>query len=257
MTIKHILVHLDQAPHNRSRLAFALELAHRHGAFVSGCYLTNSPERQRTEAELRGSFLEQTDARDLAAEWLSLPEAESRQAQNLDLCRLACCADLIIVGQPDPHNNPKAARELIELLLLQSGRPVLILPYAGEFDPHCERVLVAWSGGRESSRALHDALPLLQKARQVNLLSLVAADASGTDVQDSLTLLCRHLVHHGIAAHPETQICLEVSKGDMLLNRCAEEGTGLLVAGACSREHLSEIAGHLLKHMTVPVLLAH
>ncbi|MFX7996900.1 hypothetical protein ABTK59_20175, partial [Acinetobacter baumannii] len=53
------------------------------------------------------------------------------------------------------------APDFVETLILESGRPVLVVPYAGRFTSVAQRVLVAWSGGRESARALHDAMPLM------------------------------------------------------------------------------------------------
>ncbi len=258
MSIKHILVHLDHSQQSRSRLEFALGLAHRQQAFLSACFAVDNPDRHQTEqAQLKDFFLEQTRNTEAAAQWLNLKETGSSQALNLEFCSLARCTDLVIVGQPDPKRNPAASCEFTEKLVLHSGRPVLILPYAGQFDPHCERVMVAWNGGRESARSIHDALPLLQQARQVNLISLIPAGTEASDALTSLTILSKHLAHHGIGAQVETQVCIEVSKGDMLLNRSAEEGTDLLVAGGYYRDRLGKVAKHLLKHMTIPVLMAH
>lgn len=258
MSIKHILVHLDFSPQSHSRLEYALGFARRQQAFLSCCYAVDNPDlHQEEQTQLKEFFLEQTHNSGSPAEWLSLKEVSSTRELNLEFCNLARCADLVIVGQPDPKWNPTASQELTEKLVLHSGRPVLILPYAGEFDPECERVMVAWNGGRESTRSMHDALPLLQQARQVNLISLIPAGAEVSELQDSLTLLCKHLEHHGIQSHRETQVCLDISKGDILLNRSAEEGIGLLVAGGYYRDHLGKVAVHLLNHMTVPVLMAH
>ncbi len=258
MSIKHILVHLDLSPQSRSRLEYALGLARQQQTFLSVCYAVDDPDRhQEEQAQLKDFFLEQTDNNDPPAEWLNLKEARSSQALNLEFCNLARCADLVIVGQPDPKINPGASQDLTEKLVLLSGRPVLILPYAGQFDPQCERVMVAWNGGRESTRSIHDALPLLQQAQQVNLISLIPAGAEISESQGSLAMLGEHLAHHGIHAHTETQICIEISKGDMLLNRSAEEGISLLIAGGYYRGQLGKVAKHLLKHMTLPVLMAH
>ncbi|HEY5673946.1 MAG TPA: universal stress protein [Malonomonas sp.] len=256
MSIKHLFVHLDHTPQSRSRLEFAIGLAGRQQAFLTGCYAADSrPEAQAQE--LQATFVAQTANRDIPSQWLSLEESGSGQALLAQLCHMAQCSDLVIIGQPDPKNNLGALRELPEKLVLHSGRPVLILPYAGSFTPHCERVMVAWNGGRESVRALHDALPLLQQARKVSLLSLIPAGAESAVAQASLAMLCQHLALHGIQAHSETQVCLKISKGDLLLNRSAEEGISLLIAGGVYRDHLGEVANHLLKYMTIPVLMSH
>ena len=45
---------------------------------------------------------------------------------------------------------------------MAAGRPVLVVPYAGNFETVGKRILMAWT--REANRALNDALPLLEEA---------------------------------------------------------------------------------------------
>lgn len=257
MSIKHILVHLDNSPQSRFRLEFALGMARRQQAFLTGCFADTNAVVSHGQEQLRSAFLEQTAAGAIASQWLRVEATAGSQALIFQLCRTAQCCDLVIVGQHDPKNNAAVPRELPEKLVLHSGRPVLILPYAGQYDPRCERVMVAWNGGRESTRAVHDALPLLQQAKQVSLLSLLSAGDEEAGLDASLALLRDHLAHHGIQARTEKQISMEIGKGDTLLNRSAEEGAGLLVAGGYYQDKLGDIAGHLLKHMTVPLLMSH
>jgi nucleotide-binding universal stress UspA family protein len=258
MSIKHILVHLDHSLQSRSRLEYAVGMARRQQAFLTGCFAISdtafSPGQERKMVH-RAEFLKQTGAFGIDAQWLNLEERG--QTLMTQLYQLSQCTDLVIVGQSSLKRDTEELQELPEQLVLISGRPVLILPYAGQFNPNCERVMVAWNGGRESVRSLHDALPLLQQAKQVNLLSLLRAGTEVTELESSLAILCSHLAHHNIMAHTQTQICVEVSKGNVLLNRCAEEGIDLLVAGGYYHGHLGEVAMHLLKHMTVPVLMSH
>ena len=61
---------------------------------------------------------------------------------------------------------------------MTSGRPVLAVPFAGEFPTVGERVLVAWNASREAARALNDALPLLIGAKQVTVLAINHTAAS-------------------------------------------------------------------------------
>ena len=106
-------------------------------------------------------------------------------------------ADLTIVGQVNSENAPAgAAAHLPERLALASGRPVLIVPYVGHYKTIGARVLVAWNRTREAVRAVNDALPMLQLARQVIVLSInpeqgeARSNPPGADV-------ARHLARHG------------------------------------------------------------
>jgi len=254
MSIKQILVHLDCSKHSLVRLEYAAGLANYHRAELRAC-LGMMGADQNDQERIHETFLKLGS--DLKSQWLNLEGANGLQELTTAICRLGQSSDLIIVGQPDHRADAGVPRELPEKVVLLSGRPVLILPYAGQFDPICQRALVAWNGGRESVRALHDALPLLNRARQVHLLSLMKSTTEAAEMKESLDLLSRHLEHHGVSAQTETLACAEVSKGDMLLNRCAEEGSDLLVAGCYYREKLGEVGRHLMKYMTVPVLMSH
>ncbi len=82
-------------------------------------------------------------------------------------------ADLAIVKQDDPKDrNISQAGHIVETTLLSSGRPVLVVPYAGDFATLGQNVLVGWKSEREAARAVNDALPLLQQARSVTVLAI-------------------------------------------------------------------------------------
>lgn len=260
MSIAHILVHLDSTPPSLRRLDFALGLARRQQAALSVCCAVEDPAAAQRSGELErlGEHVHsRAHQSEVAVEWLVAGEAGRAEERLAEVCRLARCSDLVIAGQPDPNHAAGLCGALPEQLVRHSGRPVLILPYAGHFSPRCERILVAWSGGRESTRALHDALPLLRQARQTSLLSLLGAGSSRVDLDVSQRLAAGHLERHGLQVRCETQVCVELGKGDQLLNRCADEGIELLVAGGCHKGQISEVATHLLRYMTLPVLLSH
>ena len=86
-------------------------------------------------------------------------------------------ADLIVLGQPEPEEIETGVSDrLPDYVPLNGGAPVLVVPYAGEFKAFGRRPMVAWNGSRETSRALHDALPLLQAAGEVVVLEVDPAD---------------------------------------------------------------------------------
>lgn len=165
-------------------------------------------------------------------------------------------ADLAVIGQAaeDEDNRP-----LADALVLEVGRPVLVVPYAGRFDTLGQRVLIAWNGSREATRAVHDALPLLKRAHRVVVLAVNPDEAMG-DLPGAD--LCRHLARHGVAATGEQVRADDLEVGDMLLSRAADADADLLVMGAYGRSRLREMilggaTRHILRHMTVPVLLSH
>ena len=82
-------------------------------------------------------------------------------------------ADVAIIGQPERGKiEPIHSPELPANVIMGAGRPVIVVPYAGTFDKAPRHVLIAWSGTREATRAVHDALPLLKRATDVSVLSI-------------------------------------------------------------------------------------
>ena len=151
--------------------------------------------------------------------------------------------------------------DLPEKAVLGSGRPVLVVPYAGEFNQVGKQVMLAWRGGPESSRALHDALPLLRRAKHVQVMTLQGQHGDEAFEKHEADI-CEHLAKYELPLACEKHVTGSLSVGDMLLNRCADEGIDLLVMGAFAQSRrghqtLGEVGRYLLQCMTVPVLMSH
>ena len=169
--------------------------------------------------------------------------------------------DLVIFGQAAPdYRLPTGFSP--EDIVMATGRPMLVVPFAGEFGSAGRRVLIAWDGTREASRALHDALPLMAQAETVWVITVRVRDANSDDRGPSLDRVVRHLQRHNIAATTEESIGGDVPTAELLLSRASDMGADLLVAGAYHHSQLREaiiggVSRELLDHMTVPVLMSH
>ena len=177
------------------------------------------------------------------------------------LVRQARQADLVILGQVNPdHPPPPEGRQLVEDVLMTSGRPILVIPYIGHFQTVGSRILVGWNNSREAARAVNDAIPLLAKAASVTILEVsprrpATDDATGADIT-------RHLAHHGIRAETIRTVLAGTSVPDLLLNYAADVSADLLVIGGYGHSRLRElvlggVTRELLRHMTLPVLMSH
>jgi nucleotide-binding universal stress UspA family protein len=148
-------------------------------------------------------------------------------------------------------------------LAMDSGRPVLIVPRAGALEQIGERVVVAWNNSRESARAVFDALPILQKAAAVTVLSVeesakpeVTSTIAGAEIGAALA-------RHGVKV--EVQQVKPGARGDAgveLLAQVAAHRADLLVMGCFGRSRLREFilggaSRHVLQNTAVPVLMAH
>lgn len=176
-----------------------------------------------------------------------------------DFTRRALYADLMVLGQRDP-DDPMAGElpgDFVASVLVQSGRPAVILPYVGTVKPVGGSVMVAWKETRESARAVTAALPWLRKADQVH------AVAYGEDAEASLKCLQDYLRVQGIQAvnlHPGGN--RDEDAGNKLLSFAADVGADLLVMGCYGHSRAREwvLGGatrSILQSMTLPVLMSH
>lgn len=210
-------------------------------------------------AQAKAIFETTAANRAFVAEWRAL------KLTNTDLpgavLEHARASDLIVASQADPEWELSGMFDFPERLVMESGRPVLVVPYAGAYGDVGKRITVAWSGKRESARAVFDALPLLKTAEAVTLLCVVAG---GEDGQGELlgTEIAAALARHGIRLTVQKSVTDEIGVADDILSRLADAGTDLLVMGAYGYSRLREmvfggVTHHILKHMTVPTLMSH
>jgi nucleotide-binding universal stress UspA family protein len=153
-----------------------------------------------------------------------------------DLAMAARLHDLCVVPISAQFDGQRAVAEAVAF---GSGRPVIVLPpVEGEPSPlSLDTVAVAWDGSRAAARALADALPILERAKTVRVVSILGDKVSVQGDPDSEIL--RHLAAHGVAAvYDEVQRHGDI--GDTLEAYVRDKGVGLLVMGAYGHSRLRE-----------------
>ncbi|EMN1925772.1 universal stress protein [Burkholderia ambifaria] len=277
MSYKTLLVHLDDSDRCKARVNLALELAGRWNAHLIGLYAVcqdlfeplrrpDEPlklavyerlcEQRRKDAEER--FLMAAERAGRSVEW---------QAPAGDVTGTAILharhADLLVLGQENPDDRMTfVARHFVEDVVMGSGRPAIVVPYAGDVRTLGENVLIGWDGGREAARATADALPLLTRARFVHVETVTRGHPDPDETPAGVDVAA-YLERHGIrASFSTTPRERSVSVGAMLLNRVTDVHADLLVMGLYSHARMHErvLGGAtrtILETMTVPVLLSH
>ena len=144
------------------------------------------------------------------------------------------------------------APDVLDQLVTAAGVPIVALPPEASGDLG-QTVLVAWNGSREATRAVHDALPLLNAAKGVTLCAV--GDEAATSLEAAAAMLRRH----GIAVHPHRVAEPDGNAGEVLLAECSARGADLLVMGAYGHARLRELVfggatRHVLRAATLPVL---
>ncbi|TAK89964.1 MAG: universal stress protein [Burkholderiaceae bacterium] len=279
MAFKTILVQLDHEARSNARLGVALQLTRAFDAHLIGLHVDQYPITQmlalegmdmaatqalldegERQAALAGQLFERAvpNAGWSKYEWRAVTGMVEQQ-----LTAHARYADLLVLGQPDPHNHdyPRLTRDYPATLSLHVARPVLVVPYAGTFETVGQQIMVAWNGSRESTRAVTDALPLLQRASNVTITTV---DDESRAVEDRIygSDLGLYLARHGVRAEVAQLHGGPGSTGDRLLSRAAELDVDLIVMGSYGHWRMRELAlggvtRTLSRNMTIPVLFSH
>jgi len=280
MAIKDILVQVDGAKSAPARYAAAIEMAQVHGAHLTGLCLGVEtpvpatvlgmvpPELLASQRDIIRQQAEtaMADFR-LTVERVGVP-GEGRIVQVLDLDAVdvfvqhARHSDLVILGQQDPIDFLPLGQHFAADIVMGCGRPAIIIPFIGVPPVLGQRILVAWDGGREAARAVNDALPILERAHTVTVLSVnpdLAGDGGRRDPGADISL---HLARHGVKVTAARTIAPEISVGDAILADLAENSIDLLVMGAYGHSRLREwviggVTRHILTYMTAAVFMSH
>jgi nucleotide-binding universal stress UspA family protein len=164
--------------------------------------------------------------------------------------------DVIVMNRRDAHSSPLHDRA-IESGLFESGRPILLSPPSPP-PQIATNVLIAWNCSTEQARAIALAMPLLQKADRITVLTVIG----GTEVPGpSAEQLIRYLQRNGIVAAPMKVELDGRNTGEAILAAAQSLGCDLLIKGAYTQSRLRQwIFGgatqHVLANAALPVLLA-
>lgn len=275
-----IIVHLDDSRHAAARLTFACDLARRSDAHLIGLYVVcqdlfrpiyrddeslrlavNEAQQAERARRAEDSFNEAARLAGVSAEWRA-PRGEAIDAATLH----ARHADVLVLGQYDP-DDPAAyiASNFVGDLVMASGVPAIVLPYIGKMRTFGENVLIAWDASREAARAVHDALPILRRARFVTIQVVQHGHNENLDSLDAPEGidLAAYLARHGVSASFATMPHVSgMSVGASLLSRLSDVHADLLVMGAYGHTRVQErvlggVTRTMLETMTVPVLMSH
>ncbi len=289
MGLRDILVVLDDGPVSETRLQLATKVARQQEASLSAVLLRSdraAPSRvasraphlaltagtssglvaarlwveavPHNEAELlERRFRDCVRCVDHGGEWYCVDRAD-----HAALVNLAKAADLVVMGQVSPYTGAVPPWYRPEEIVVNCGRPVLMVPYIGTFEEVGQRVLIAWDGSREAVRAVNDALPVIASARVVTLMTIRPDFRGFQSERVAMQNMRRHLARHDVVAVIDETIRGDSTVHDVLLSRSVDLAVDMIVAGAYHRSPFREaliggVSRGLLQHMTVPVLMSH
>ena len=259
MAFKDILIFLDPTPASDERLKMAIRLAKDHGARLIGVDATADAAFQgqwRERAlQVGADFEEMTRSAEVESRLVGADYREGGPSPDL-----SHCVDLVIAPRPEGE-----ARELVQSfvpdeVLMKSGEPTLIVPQEWVLGPLGDSVVIAWNASREATRAVHDALPMLKKARKVVVFAFSQKQSA---LRASATALVEHLARHGVSAIVSDWTNTgEISAIEALFASLDTQDCDLIVAGGFGHSKIFEglfggVSLDLLQQPSLPVLMSH
>jgi len=168
--------------------------------------------------------------------------------------------DLAVVGQGEPGILAGAQELVAESTLFSSGRPVVIVPYIQKAGLKLDRVMVCWDASRNAARAIADAMPLLARAKAIEVV-IVASERAKSDEMPGADI-GQHLARHGLKVEVKRIVATDTDIASTILSHAADSSADFIVMGGYGHSRLREfILGGatrgILSAMTVPVLMSH
>ena len=210
--IKDIVVNLGLGTNDPAGV-YAISVAEAFGAHVLGiafCYEPVIPgtvmggippeiiDSQRAESDKKARaaiarFEQAANRAGISVETRTITASISGAADELG--RIGRRFDLVVVGQPQRQKS--LPDEVVdEGVLFESGRPVIFVPFIQKGGMKLDRIMVCWDGSRTAARAIADAMPLLKKAKQVEVVIISAKPGKSDEVPGAD--LGQHLARHGL-----------------------------------------------------------
>lgn len=283
MSYKTILVHINKSKHANQRIRLAADIALREEAHLIGAAPTGV-SRYIYQAGIAGDstgFTAQLEAHmdilreqgkealkefEAIAQQAGVPSFESRLIDDeagAGISLQARYCDLVVLGQTDlDEPSPSTLPDFPEYVVINSGRPVLIVPYAGHFNMIGRKPMVAWDASTSATRAVTAAIPLLKRADSVDVMVL-NPDEQGDDAHgeqpgaDIALYLSRHKIKVNVVRQKT-----KIDVGNALLSAASDLESDLIVMGGYGHTRFREIllggvTRTVLESMTVPVLMSH
>ncbi len=273
--IKDILVNLTVGKPRDIAGEFAVYLAAHFGAHLSGIAFAQKPPigspwdtaasdifanfraQQRSEAQkVILSFEAQARLEGVSFDSRVVTETKPDAANMFGLA--ARNYDFSVVAQAEPEEDGIESLT-VQAALFNSGRPVLVVPYIQKEALKLDRVMVCWDGSRSAARAVADALPILQRASQVDVITVEERERNNI-VRGAQ--IAEHLARHQLKVLVKGLVAPDSDVANVILSHAADCETDLIVMGGYGHSRLREfvlggVTRSILGSMTVPVLMAH
>ncbi|WP_319529776.1 universal stress protein [uncultured Cohaesibacter sp.] len=276
MTIKNILCAYSGEQDKGSVLDYAMMLAHRNDAWLTGILRHGFSKMERRivtivadeihkavqEAEFKqikgiiarfhetvraGGLGDRSDFIDLEPDML------------MTLSEIARTYDLVVTGTHPDDETYEFLAAYPDRIALQSGRPVIVVPDGHVAKGWVDRVVIAWDGNRTVARAVGDILPLLDPHSKVTLLTVGSSHTVDRYPGGGIMKLFER---HGIEAQHIHDRGFEKSVAISILDCAMELEADLIVMGAFEHSKFAQdifggVTTEMIRETKIPVFMSH
>lgn len=275
MDIRDILLLVPGAP--GPEVSAALELAEQHEAKIVALHViepaaapgpleTSTASHYLREHKMACLGVAETARKIIEASAERVGKRIEWRLVDGDTVRQVAChghaCDIVVTGAAAGRGDRPFDAALAERVVMQSGKPVLVIP-----DSYCgaaigSSVVIAWNGTRESARAVTDSMPLLRKAQHVALLTVDAKQLPNVQGPAPGEDICAHLARHGVQAQAQAIASEGKSAGQAIVAWAQAQQADLLAMGAFGHWRVRELllggaTRDVLREARVPVLMSH
>jgi nucleotide-binding universal stress UspA family protein len=279
MSIKDIMVICDAGEANDYRVETALLYAKVYQAHLTGLHLVpypiipiyggNFPETipyisseqlkqsENTANKIRDMFKKKAAEQAVPCDWKEIDGVDVRYI--IDNARYT---DVVIVPQGYSRYGEDNTQKIDDYLSIHLARPLIITPDLKKVFNLPKRVVIAWNESHEAARAVHDALPFLKYAEQIQIISVAANKKEEKKYMIFDNDLRKHLSHHEINVEVKSLDRSTKGTGKTILEGALEYDADIIVMGAYGHTRLKEVilggaTRYLLRHTTIPLFLSH
>ncbi|HUS55496.1 MAG TPA: universal stress protein [Thermohalobaculum sp.] len=280
MSFMNLLVFADASDASAPRLETAIAMAERFGAQLSACALAEQPAYYygigtEVAADIYVQDIERAKAvadevAGIARPRLAKSERDggvrsatgTAAAISEIVARQARYADLSLVGQPFDSAEETLLTKVLEGVLFDAGRPMVMVPRRWAAGAFGERVMIAWTSCKEAARAVDDAMPFIEAAESVHIAMIDPDTGANAHGEEPGADLAASLARHGVRVTVDPLPSGGRSVAERLLTHATDCDANLIVMGGYGHWRLREtlfggVTRDMIRQSTVPILLAH
>lgn len=273
--MRSILLHIHDDTGMEARFQATLDLARRFDGHITclqavpyefgipgDYYLSAAMEMTAAFRESADRFQNELETR-LAAEDVRWDWVRSQGDAINEIDHLAPLSEIVVLGPSNLTGEPAHPSKFVSEAVVTVRPPVLIVPAAGKGLSPDGPAIVAWNGSSECAHALQTALPILQQASEVHILSVrerkAREHARKLSTSDAAKFLARHDVEPLVNELPRGD---ETSIAATLIDAAQARKAVIIVMGAYGRSRFRErvlggVTREMLSDPPIPLLLCH